>query len=457
MNSQFSTAEPVQKDTHKTGTREKTPTRQHQKTPTRQAEKTPAYYSQSALVGGGGSCLLLSVISESDLELLLLKKQQAEWNTRVRRQLLLLLIDFLKRKEKKGGVSCSHSLAHQYVSKLGRATSPATVKEPLLLLCHLGILIIERRAVCAHVRASNRYAFTPEYAGVKLELAVDLLPYARNKREHAAERNECRLNRRYQFRKQLLADLATLGWHQDARPLIVKLKQNPDWRAGVEHVVAVVDSKHHSVRVNERGQITTGISSCKRELQRFLTLDGDQVFPADISHAHHCLLPWILRDRIQFKRARGEPVAELEAEHREFVRFLSEGDYYSKLAADPADREQREKVKAQITTLLNLANHICRQSELYMRVRAKFPLTFGVVEDIKRFDPRNLSKQLQRKIADVVNGALLELQRAGIRAVPLVDCLICRQSDSDVVSKTLASWLRRLSGVNAKVGGQRHE
>ena len=458
MKFQLTTPEPVQKDTHKAGTGRKTPTGHPQKTPTRRKEKTPVYYSQRA---SSSPCLhpvtLSGVISALDFEVLLLKHGQDEWTSPTRRGLLLLLIDFLRRQAKRTGISCSHSLAHQFVSKHGRAKDRHTFKEPLLLLCHLGILKIQQRAVYAHVRTSHRYEFTPAYADKTLELRVELPPYARYKREHAAERNEDRLNRLYPFRKQLRADLATLRWHDDARPEIVRLKEtHPKAIRNVEFVVNAVDSRNHTVRVNERGQITTSISSCKRELQPLLVLDGEPVFHADISYAHHCLLPWLLKDRIQFKRARGEDVSALEAEHAALGAFLSDGDYYRKISADPASDAERDKVKKQITTLLNLPNHICQKNELYLRVRNLFPLTFGVIEDIKGNDHRNISKQLHRKQSDVVNGALRELQQKGIRAIPMVDCLICQQSQKAVVSETLARWLFEKTGVKAKVGGLRH-
>ena len=72
--------------------------------------------------------------------------------------------------------------------------------------------------------------------------------------------------------------------------------------------------------------------------------------------------------------------------------------------------------------------HSVSSTKTYRRIAAEFPITFGIVEDIKRNDHRNLGKQLQCFTADAIKAALLEVQGEGIATVPHVDALICQSS-----------------------------
>ena len=141
------------------------------------------------------------------------------------------------------------------------------------------------------------------------------------------------------------------------------------------------------------------------------------------------LPPALIHDRIRYLRNQWPcaVVSHYEAERARLVQFLSEEDYYRKWCADPTDDGEREQKKVFLNILLHLPNAKCKPNGLYIRMRRTFPLTFGICEDIKRKDHRNLSKSLQYCTAKVINGALLEAQANGIAAIPDVDAIIVRR------------------------------
>ena len=61
---------------------------------------------------------LMGVVGEHGIKALLVRKKQTAWCTRVRILGLLLLIDYICRHLKRGQISMSADLAHQFVSKL---------------------------------------------------------------------------------------------------------------------------------------------------------------------------------------------------------------------------------------------------------------------------------------------------------------------------------------------------
>ena len=114
--------------------------------------------------------------------------------------------------------------------------------------------------------------------------------------------------------------------------------------------------------------------------------------------------------------------------------------------------------KVLLNVLLNLPNAKCEANGLYRRMRAAFPLTFRVCEEIKRQDHRNISKCLQYYTAEAINGALLTAQAQGIAAIPDVDSLICQVSDREVVCESIGQHVYEVShGVCCKVGAIRYQ
>ena len=217
----------------------------------------------------------------------------------------------------------------------------------------------------------------------------------------------------------------------------------------------------HRVTVSPTGQITTSISGCPRELKKFLLIDGEPVVSCDISHAHHCFLPRLLADRIQYLRkqhASEVEVSEIEAERISLIYFLSDGDYYAKWCRDPKSKTQRKEKKTLLNMLLNWPNLKCEGNKLYRYMRRRFPITFGICEVIKAKDHRNMSKSLQHYTAEAINGALLKAQALGIPAIPDVDAIICPKRHRETVCRLIGEEVYNISGgVCCKVDEVRYE
>jgi hypothetical protein len=401
---------------------------------------------------------LVGVMDTGALRGVLVSCKQISWCSRVRLLGLLLLVDYICRHLKKGTISISADLAHQFVSKLRKRVDPTTVTEPLLLLVRIGILRVVRPAAFVHVKTSAVYCFADLYANKKLRFEVVLTPKLGQKRACASDRREKRFNRKFPWRETLLADLSAIRFSESARPIIAKGYSGK----GVENllrVVSSVDTQNHSVKVSERGQITTSIGSCPRELQPHLLLEGELTVFCDISNAHWNFLPLILANRLAHvsdESGRQEYVNNGWREHNRLVVLLNDGDFYRKWCVDPQDEAERKGKKNILNILLNSRNEVCENNVLYRRLRAEFPITFRIIEDIKRRDPRNLGKQLHRFTADAVAAALLETQRSGIAVIPHVDALICQERNRLQVCVVLGKQIFAVTGVCSAVGGIRY-
>ena len=273
---------------------------------------------------------LCGVVDVVALDALLIANKQTIWCSRVRLRGLLLLIDYICRKLKKNGtIRISADLAHSFVSKIRKRDRPSTITEPLLLLCVIGILRRKCPAVFAHIKTSAVYCFADPYSKRRLRLEVVLTPKLAQKIASADDRREDRLNRIYRFRKQLLADLAAASFSPSARPLIARELSGKNFHT-LRALIAAIDGGRHTVRVNERGQITTSIGSCLRELQPYLLLHSSPVVSCDIANAHWNFLPLILTNR--FHHFSCEPGCEKYVndgwrEHNRLIALLSEGDF----------------------------------------------------------------------------------------------------------------------------------
>ena len=332
----------------------KLPTGQIQKLPTGRGKKLPSYYipgEPRLLVGRwAGKRTCWQTVSETDAEVLamrgapsfrrvslivvvsagelaerLRREGQDEWCTRVRLGGLLLLIDFLCRNHTVGGFPLPADLADGFISKLGKPKSHRTIREPLALLCHVGILRRVRSAVNGwHLRTPALYALAGEYAKRRVTLDVDLSLCLAGKRELAFERRERRRNRRYPFRARLLADLQKLSFDPDSRRLIAELLGHPDFGPSAKRAIQAVDGINHWLRVSPREQVTTSVTGCPRELKRLLFVNGEPVVFCDIAHAHHCFLPALIGARISYLRERhgsGADVGHYEAELERLIEF----------------------------------------------------------------------------------------------------------------------------------------
>jgi hypothetical protein len=88
-----------------------------------------------------------------------------DWCSRVRLGGLLLMLDYAVRNRSSKGFLISSTLARAFTSRLRRQVVSTTIREPLSLLCHIGILRVVRDAIHGpHLKVAARYAFCDLYA-----------------------------------------------------------------------------------------------------------------------------------------------------------------------------------------------------------------------------------------------------------------------------------------------------
>ena len=376
---------------------------------------------------------------------------------------LLLLVGFVCRQQTSKGVPISADRSSQFISPLKRSNSREAIREPLAVLCQIGILRRVQAAVNGRdVKTSARYAIDRANFARRMTLDVDLPPFLVKKRETDSERREASLNRRYPFRVQLKADLAKLSFVAGSRGRITELSRDPKKGAAARRTSEAVEGGSHLFRISPREQITTSVTGCPRELKPLLLLDGEPTVSCDISHAHFCFLPTLLGERIDHRREKNEPysstgLADYEAELQRLIDLLSSSDFYARWCINPDDPTERKQKKQLLNVLLNSPTAKCEQNALYRRIRVEFPCTIGVIEDIKRKDHRNVSKPLQHRTAKAINGALLQAQEMGIAAIPDVDAIICQAPHKELVCELIGQKVYDISrGVCSKVGGIRY-
>ena len=270
---------------------------------------------------------LRAVCTEEELRRILRAAGQVEWCTRVRLRGLLLLVDFLIRNQASEGFSIPADLAHAFVSAIRRPKLPHTVREPLAILCRVGILKRLRRATNSwHLKIPASYTLGGEYLRRHLRLDVDLPPCLSKKHLSAFARREERLNRHYPFRARLLSDLRRLAFSPDSRAQIAESLRDQHFGPSTLRALEAVDGAAHWVRVSPRGQITTSVSGCPRALKAQLLIGGEQGVFCDISNAHYCFLPRLLCDRIQYLREKRPTVSlgDYESERQRLTTLLGE-------------------------------------------------------------------------------------------------------------------------------------
>ena len=70
------------------------------------------------------------------------------------------------------------------------------------------------------------------------------------------------------------------------RRQIIGQRITPKNSANLSGLLRAIDGQQHFVRVSQRGQITTSIGNCLRELQPYLLLHGEPTVSCDIANAH---------------------------------------------------------------------------------------------------------------------------------------------------------------------------
>lgn len=402
---------------------------------------------------------LLTVCSEAELGRLLCLHSQQEWNTATKRGGLLVLQDAMLRLRAGGKVSVGIETAHSFVTSIKRPQFEKTVREPLAVLCYVGLWCRTRGAINLHVKRTTEYALTPAFSDKVTQIEVKLSRVRARKWDATVERKEKRLNRKYAWRERFIQDQARLAFLPEALNAVSPLLASSKCDATKRALAAITQKDHCTPTVSVYGTIRGTINDVPRELKPLLAIDGQRLAAVDISHAHHCFLTIFVRNRIEYSQKganRMKYVSELENELTRLRDFLSDGDYYAKWSAN-CDADERGRIKRSATQLLNMETKKARCFELYRRMTSRFPLTFAIVEDIKRKDHRALSKQLQRLLSDVIVNSLLKVQALGIPALPDTDALHVPAQHTGLVSRIIGTEIYSATdGVCCKAGGTRY-
>lgn len=446
---------PGEKSTSKAGIFQKHPHGVIEKHPHDGLEKHPDIIPRGE--GGEG---VSGPCTESELTKLLTRYGQAEWDTRTRRGGLLALQDLMLRSSVKGRVAISLECSHQYVSPFKRAKSPSTIREPLAVLCKIGIWTKVQAAVNCHVKNSAIYRLSNEYANRRVRLSIDSPPGQKRRLAAADERREKRLNRRYPWRAKLIQDQAKLEFRPEALREVSRLLSTTKADSTKRALKAVSEGQHKTPFVTVTGTIWGSLNGSPKELKWMFAIGGQRLVECDISHAHHCFLPVLLRMRMDYwlgDETRADAVERGQHELDALEAFLNTGDYYEKWCDNPVDSDQRAQVKKVATQLLNMRNEAVRGIPLYLKMKKTFPLTFNVVENLKKNEHRTMSKILQRLAANAIEAALLRVQALNIPVIPDTDALHVPESQRETVCQIIGEEMfKATGGVCCKVDGIRY-
>ena len=212
---------------------------------------------------------LSAVCTEEELRRILETAGQVEWCTRVRLRGFALARGFRHPKSLASGLLDSGRFGARICFR-DPAGQNSRIQYANRWPCSVsvGILRRVRRATNGwHLKLPAAYALGGEYVKRRLKLDVALPPYLSQKRLSAFDRREERLNRRYPFRATLLTDLRKLSFSLDSRSRIAELLREKNFAPSTLRALEAVDGAAHWVRVSPRGQITTSVSGCPRELK----------------------------------------------------------------------------------------------------------------------------------------------------------------------------------------------
>ena len=126
-----------------------------------------------------------------------------------------------------------------------------------------------RPAVFAHIKTSAVYCFADPYRKNRFRLEVVLTPKLAQQTAACAETAASnRLNRKYPMARAAIGGLVqrvsfSLIQRDESLPRDIPGKASEN----LLRLVSAIDAQEHFVKVSERGQVTTSIGSCPRDLQ----------------------------------------------------------------------------------------------------------------------------------------------------------------------------------------------
>lgn len=419
------------KKSHLNGSNQKKPPEwQDEKATSMEGRKATSYYIPKVLLG---------TKDEIELKKLLKSKKQTEWASPKRIGGLMMLINHFALKGKV--TAMSSELSRQYVSHLKRAKKPTTIKQPLALLVHIGILEIVQHAIIApHRKASAKY----QLKGKPRKITAHLTKAQLSSLDDAPKRQEARLNRKHKTRKKLLHDLSLVGLSSKGRDMALDMMATGTKAANIKQLIeAIKGNQQHMVSYDPSGTIRNFVMRCPKELKKHLTLDNRPVEIIDMKAAHLCILPCVAQSRIDWRKGKGQQADAIKAERKHLMAILEDGDIYDYL------REgcDRDKFKKALLTSLNMTTKTAYCVDAYQKMRGVFPEITGIIEDLKKNDHRGLSKQLQHYTAQIIEGAMLEAKERSMPCIPDTDALIVQKRHRDEARAFLNSSVEAVTGL----------
>lgn len=412
--------------------RKKAPSVEGEKTPSVTNKKSPSYYIQGSLLG---------IVGDKEMKDILCSKNQKEWSTKKRISGLLLILDYFARKNKT--TSMSSELSRQYVSTFKGAKNPQTIRQPLALLVHLGLIEIVQKAVIApHRKASAKYCLNPSY-GKPRSIKAEISLQQEEKLKAAPERQEKRLNKKHRTRKVILEDLARLSLSPEGKNTALKMITSNEKSHGIQQFLkALEDTGSRTISINPSGTIYHYAMKCPRELKPHLLLTEKPVANIDMKAAHLVCLLCVGRDRVTWMRKQGIDTANLEVEIDRYKTTLESVDIYEELGG----KLNRKEFKRTLLTSLNMATTKANKLPPYQKLKTKFPRIVRIIEDIKKNDHKALSKQLQFFTAQIIESALFEVQSLSIPCLPDTDALIAPSEFESQVRGILSDCIKKATG-----------
>lgn len=388
-------------------------------------------------------CVLLGVVGGEVLRALLKRHNQAEWASYKRMAGLLTLIDLVARRGPE--IFVSSELSREYVSTLKRAKNRTTIRQPLALLVEIGILeIVQKASVGPHRKTSARYRISSKFGKVK-KVEVWVTAQQRSKMENAETRKNARLNKNHPFRRQLGIDLQDVGLSEAGRAVALKMMIEDRKVASIRRLMGFLDGeKVREIAVDPCGTIHTFARLIPKELKAHVTIKDQPVAICDIEAAHICVLSCVLQERINWLGERSLETEEIEIERQNFIGLLASADVYEHLARGSDRGEIKKALLSSINMPTSKASHI----KAYRRFKEAFPVTVGVIEDIKSRGHRGISRPLQHYTARIIANAMCELHTQRIPCIPDTDALIVPKSCESVALGILNRSLLDVTGIS---------
>jgi hypothetical protein len=182
------------------------------------------------------------------------------------------------------------------------------------------------------------------------------------------------------------------------------------------------------------GRVHTNLTNLKRELRRFLHVDGRPLVNLDIRNSQPLVFASILKDRFEFDPGQTERPAPPDVV--QYVELVQAGRFYDHvMAAWEIPAEERSSFKKRFFERVFYCKSFPPRVEAE-RFGAMFPTVLEVVRDLKKDDYRNLAHSLQRAESRImIEGVAARCMREmpGVFLATIHDSVLCTAEWAEAV------------------------